>query len=178
MYEKLKKVSLRGLRLLQVLLILIPLVTLFSWLCPENGFSQGVIGGFLGVNPVLQLLWNNKLLGLIGSAISLLPLMLALIWLAKLFRNYANGNIFISANSKIYSRLGYLCIISALILQPISEMIYALAISINYPVGQRFITFGFHTTSLTGIVCGVCLIAIAYVMQIGHAINEEQNLTI
>lgn len=57
-------------------------------------------------------------------------------------------------------------------------MIFSIAVSINYTVGQRFIAFSFSGGNLTAVIGGACLIVIAYVMQIGHEINEERNLTI
>ena len=40
MHEKLKRVSLRVLLLLRILLTIVPVITLLSWLFPENNLSQ------------------------------------------------------------------------------------------------------------------------------------------
>lgn len=182
MHEKLKRVSLRALLLLRILVILIPVITLLSWLFPDNILSKSIlspsIGGFIKADQVNVFMWNNKLIGLVGSFFNLLPFVLSLVWLIKLFKNYALGDIFTVQNAKIYSRLGYVCLFSALLLQPVSQILFSLAVSINYTVGQRFIAFGFGGGNLTAIIGGASLIVIAYVMRIGHEIDEERNLTI
>ena len=182
MNEKLKRVSLRVLLLLRILLILIPVITLLSWLFPDNTLSKCIlgpsIGGFIKADQVNVFMWNNKLIGLVGSFFNLLPFVLSLIWLIKLFKNYALGDIFTVSNAKIYSRLGYVCLFSAFLLQPISQALFSAAVSINYSSGQRFISFSFGGGNLTAIIGGASLIVIAYVMRIGHEIDEERNLTI
>lgn len=182
MYKKLNKISLRVLLLLRVLVILIPVVTLLSWIFSENIFSESILGPSIGelikADQVNIFKLNNKLIGIAGSFFNLLPFVLSLVWLIRLFKNYAIGDIFTVQNAKIYSHLGYVCLLSALVFQPISQALFSLAVSINYAVGQRFIAFGFGGGNLTAIIGGAFLIVIAYVMRIGHEINEERNLTI
>lgn len=182
MYEKLNKVSLRVLLLLRILLILIPVITLLSWIFSDNIWSQSIlgpsIGEFIKADQVNVFRINNKLIGITGSLFNLLPFILSLFGLIQLFKNYAIGDIFTTQNAKIYSRLGYICLLSALLFQPISQALFSAAVSINYTAGHRFIAFSFGGGNLTAIIGGAVLIVIAYVMRIGHEINEERNLTI
>ncbi len=177
MYEKLNKVSLRALLLLRILLILIPVITLLSWIFSDNIWSQS-IGEFIKADQVNVFRINNKLIGITGSFFNLLPFILSLLGLIQLFKNYAIGDIFTTQNAKIYSRLVYICLLSALLFQPISQALFSVAVSINYTAGHRFIAFSFGGGNLTAIIGGAVLIVIAYVMRIGHEINEERNLTI
>lgn len=182
MHEKLKRVSLRVLLLLRVLLIIIPVITVLSWLFPDTTLSQCIlgpsIGGYIKADQVNVFMWNNKLIGLVGSFFNLLPFALSLVCLIKLFKSYALGEIFTIQNARMYSRLGYICLFSGVLLQPISQILFSIAVSINYTAGQRFVSFSFSGGNLTAIIGGASLIVIAYVMQIGHEINEERNLTI
>lgn len=186
MNDKLTKLSNRILVILRIILILIPLTIIFSWLVPTNNFIKNTylgttIGNLIKGDPNIEIakfLWNNKAFGLLGSSVGVLPLLLGMILLLKLFKNYSKGEIFTRYNSKVYSKLGYLCILSSLIFQPLSQALLSVAVSINYMHGKRFIAISFDNTNLTAIVCGLFLIAIAYVMQIGHEINKEQELTI
>lgn len=176
----------RMLLLFRILLIGLPLFTIFSWLFPVNDFSMTMyFGPTIGhsVNGDLKealqkFQWNNQIFGIAGALVSLLPLLIGLYKLIQLFKNYIQGNIFTAANAKIYGVLGYWCLLSALLFQPLSDALYSLAISINYPAGHRYIAFGFGNTNLTAIICGAFLIIVAHVMRIGHKINEEQELTI
>jgi hypothetical protein len=186
MDKKLITLCQRMLLLFRFLLIALPLIVLFSWAFPDNAFSMTMyLGSTIGhsisgdLRTALQKFqWNNKAFGIAGSLVSLLPLLIGLHKLVQLFKNYIQGNIFTAANAKIYGVLGYLCLSSALLFQPFCDMLYSLAISINYPAGHRYIAFGFGNTNLTAIICGAFLIVIAHVMRIGHKINEEQELTI
>lgn len=186
MDNKLTTLCRRMLLLFRFLLIALPLITVFSWAFPDNAFSinayfEPAIGHSItgDLRTVLQRFqWNNKAFGIAGALVSLLPLLIGLYKLTQLFKNYIQGNIFTAANAKIYGILGYLCLLSALLFQPLCDVLYSLAISINYPAGHRYIAFGFRNTNLTTIICGAFLIIIAHVMRIGHKINEEQELTI
>lgn len=176
----------RMLLLFRILLIGLPLFTTFSWIFPINDFSMTMyFGPTIGhsingdLKEALQKFqWNNQAFGIAGALVSLLPLLIGLYKLIQLFKNYIQGNIFTAANAKIYGVLGYWCLLSALLFQPLSDALYSLAISINYPAGHRYIAFGFGNTNLTAIICGAFLIIVAHVMRIGHKINEEQELTI
>ena len=186
MDNKLTILCRRMLLLLRILLIGLPLIMLFSWAFPDNAFSiNAYFGPTIGhsingdLKAALQKFqWNNKAFGIAGALVSLLPLLIGLHKLIQLFKNYIQGNIFTATNAKIYGILGYLCLLSALLFQPLCDVLYSLAISINYPAGHRYIAFGFGNTNLTAIICGAFLIIVAQVMRIGHKINEEQELTI
>ncbi|TXI92414.1 MAG: DUF2975 domain-containing protein [Neisseriales bacterium] len=182
MYAKLATISKRVQLILKIIFILLLFFISYSWLFPQSSFSHAVLGPSLGgyatESQIDQFQLNNQLIGFTGSFLGLLPLFIGLRWLIKLFTNYARGEIFTVINVKSYSRLGYLCLLSALLFQPLSQMILAIAVSINYPKGHRFIAFSFDNTNLTAIIVGICLIVIAYVMQIGHELQEEQKLTV
>lgn len=183
MDKQLKKLSTALLWIIRVLMIILPLMDILVWLFPHNQFSLNAV-----IAPALSdhfndknfasLQINNQLLGMSGSLVALLPLWLGFLWLARLFKNYAQGTIFTLENARIYGKLGWLCIISALIIQPLTDSLYSVAATINNPPGQRIIAFGFTNTNFTAIICGIFLIIVARVMVIGHHISEEQQLTI
>lgn len=179
MDSKLKKLSITMLWIIRLLIVGLPLLYILVWLFPDNSFSMNaVINPSLGNHLPGKLELNNRLLGIIGSLVCSLPLWIGFLWLSRLFSNYAQGIIFTLGNARIYSRLGWLCIISALLVQPLTDSIFSMAATINNPPGQRIIAFGFTNTNSTAIVCGIFLIIVARVMVIGHRINEEQQLTI
>lgn len=183
MDDKLKKLSIVMLWIIRLFMIILPLMDILVWLFPHNQFSLNAViapalSDHIRDKTFASLKFNNQLLGMIGSLVGLLPLWLGFLWLTNLFKNYAMGMIFTLANAKIYGKLGWLSIISALIVQPLTESLFSVTATINNPPGQRIIAFGFSNTNFTAIICGVFLIIVARVMTIGHHINEEQQLTI
>lgn len=182
MYAKLARVSMRVQLILKIVFVIILFLISYGWLFPKSSFSHAILGPSLGgyatESQINQFQLNNQLIGYTGSLVGLLPMFMGLLWLIKLFANYAKGEIFTAGNTRCYSHLGYLCLASALFLQPLSQMILAIAVSINYPKGQHFIAFSFDNTNLTAIIVGICLIVIAHVMQIGHKLQQEHELTV
>ncbi len=176
----------RVILVLKVLIILIPILAILSWIFSKNiEFSNFYLGPTIGnfikgdfAAEISKFKWNNKLIGLAGSGISLLPLILGLGLLIRLFKSYSTGLIFTLENVKIYRKLGYLSILSALLFQPLSQLVLSIAVSINYTAGHRFIAISFDNTNMTALISGIFLTIIAHVMDIGHKINEEQELTI
>ena len=96
----------------------------------------------------------------------------------KLSKRYATGKVFTLDNAKSYSRLGLIYLLSALLLQPLSDMFFSLCVTINNPIGQRMISFGINVNNLTAIFFALVLIVIGQVMKLGHKISEEQELTV
>lgn len=175
MNKKLQVISKIMLVILKLLLVIIPLWAIIAWTFLGTSLSWiflGYVGSIEKFTPL------TRGLGFLSSVTSMLPLLIGLILLLKLFKNYIKQNIFSIENAKIYKKLGYLCLFSALLFQPISQIFYSLSISLNNPVGQRSVSIGFTSANFTAILGGVMLVVIAYVMQIGHDIKEEQQLTI
>lgn len=120
----------------------------------------------------------SRILGFIGMIIALLPLLVGTKIMISLAKNYSNGNVFNLTNAKSYSYLGIIYLLSALLLQPLSQAFFSVSASINNPVGHRVIAFGIDINNLTAIFFAIILIVIGQVMKLGQKIIEEQELTI
>lgn len=183
----------------RILFILLILMAIIPWLFPNSR-----VGGFLlTLTEFPRSVWSNhiphmpseynetivhdfmlhisltsRILGFVGMLVSLLPLLIGTKIMIRLAKNYAIGDVFNRENAKSYSKLGFVYLLSALILQPLSQIFFSLSTSINNPVGQRVIAFSIDVSNLTAIFFAIMLVVIGQVMQFGHNINEERSLTI
>jgi hypothetical protein len=191
--EKLVVTSRTTLRICQILLTILILMAVIPWIIPASTIGDFMLGmysitnyiqhqDFSGVQPFSKAIANfnglSRVLGFIGSVISLLPLLSGTIIMIKLSKKYARGQVFNLENAKSYSKLGIIYLLSSILLQPISEMLFSLCVSINNPVGKRFIAFSFNINNVTAIFFAIMLIVIGQVMKQGQKISEEQELTI
>jgi hypothetical protein len=121
----------------------------------------------------------SQFLGVLGSFISLFPLLMGAVILIKLAKNYIRGEVFNLFNARAYRRLGWLYLLSAVFLQPLAQVCFSLSISfIHEHIGQKFIAISIDANTLTQIFFAMVLIIIGHVMQLAQNMQEEQALTI
>ena len=186
--QKLISTSNKILLISRILLVTLALSTLIPWLIPTSKVGEFLLGMYSvfnfvpktqgGIDVISRFSLLSRGLGFIGSVISTLPLMIGSIIMIRLTRNYTNGEVFSTNNAKSYTKLGITYLLSALVLQPLSQVFFSLAVSINNSVGQRFIEISFDVANLTAIFFAILLIVIGQVMKLGQEINQEQELTI
>ena len=113
---------------------------------------------------------------LAGFAISLLPAGLtifALERLRRLFGCYAQGVIFAAANSR-HLRSFALSVIGLALLQPLTVALLSVALSWGNPPGQRMLTLSFGTPEISMLFVGTVFLVIAWIMELGRELAEEQ----
>ena len=110
-----------------------------------------------------------------GFCVSILPMaadMFIIYFLMRLFLLYAKGQIFDLLNVKYIRNVG----ITMLIWQFINPFYQ---ITLSYIVsGQQVISFNLTNHDLYSIITAIIIILIAWIMQCGHELQEEQELTI
>jgi hypothetical protein len=174
------------LRLSRILLLI---MAVLPWMIPTTK-----IGGFLlsiyGVPAYLPIAhqsfgdsfynfnWLSRSIGIFGSGLCLLPLFFGIVVILNIYKNNSVDKIFSAENASACSQLGILYLLSALLLQPLSQAFFSLSASLDNPVGQHFISFSFEISNLTAIFFSVLLIIMGRIMRIGHQMREEQKLTI
>ncbi len=187
--DRIQKVSSYLLIVFNLLLIALPLFILTLWLLIDYGPIKEAIehGVFFepvhaprGVVNLAMLPWDplTKFIGLMGSLLGALPILLGLIILKSIFRNYRKGEIFNITNARQYKYLGYLFFLDGLITTPLSSMLKVLAVTLTYPTGPRSIVIGFGTPTFESIFCGVLVIVISWVMVEGYKLQEDQKFTV
>jgi hypothetical protein len=189
--NRLQKVSSYLLILFNILLVLTPVSLLFLWSFIDHEPLKGAIEGGLvfeqvpistpqGLVNLATVNWNDftKSIGFLSSLVNELPILLGLLILKNVFRNYQRGDIFNLYNAKQYKNLGYLFFLAAFVTQPLSGMLKVLAITFSNPVGQRTIQISFGTPTFETLFCGVLILVISWVMAEGCKLQEEQKFTI
>lgn len=133
-----------------------------------------------GVINFSQVNWNtlSKTIGFCADVIYLLPFLLGLFVLRKIFKNYQRGKIFTTTNARLYQYLGWFFFFDALFSKPVGGVILTIATTISNPPGHRWLTLNFGTPNLEALFCGAILIIVSWVMLEGSKLNEENTLTI
>jgi len=175
---KIKKISKNFHLMFSVLLVVVPLYYVIYWSF-INYFPETLVTVNLDSNPLIPNPLSIRL-QLIGFLISLLPLsalIYGLINIRKLFSFYQEGVIFSFEHVNIFKRTS-----KALILWVMLSILYESAKSILFsmgnPPGQRTVSIGFSSPEITTLVVAGIVFVIAWVMDEGRIITEEQQLTV
>ncbi|MFH2044194.1 MAG: DUF2975 domain-containing protein [Pseudomonadota bacterium] len=175
---KIKKFSENFHLLISFFLVAIPLYYVVYW-----AFINYLPAKLIAINiPSIPLI-PHKLpikLQLVGFMTSLLPLsalIYGLVNIRKLFSFYKEGIIFSFEHVSFFKKTA-----NALVLWVFSSMIYESAksvlFSVGNPPGSRVIDVNFGTAEITPLLVGGIVFVIAWVMDEGRVLSEENELTI
>ncbi len=186
---RIQKVSTYLLAIFNLLLIILPLFVLILWVFMEYAPIKVAISEGLFFNPVhtpegivnlSTIQWTPlpRFTGLMASLVGLLPILLGLIVLKPVFRNYKTAEIFNAYNARHYKYLGWLFFLDALLTKPLSGMLMVLSVTLSNPPGHRFVQIGFGTPNMEELLCGVLVIVISWVMVEGYKLQEDQKFIV
>lgn len=116
----------------------------------------------------------------LGFLVSMIPggvAMYALYQLRALFGLYAEGIIFTLANVRRYRRMGWAAIAYAAA-SFLSQPLHGLVLSWYNPPGQRLLVLSLNSNVVATIFVGAAVLTIAWVMEEGRRIDEEQALIV
>lgn len=175
---RIKKISENFHLIFSVLLIGIPLYYVVYWTF-LNYFPATLIAVNVGSNSLTP----NHLsfaLRFVGFLISLLPLS-ALIYgvinIRKLFSFYQKGVIFSFEHVKLFKRISK-ALVLWIFLSILYESTKSILFSMGNPPGQRIVSIGFGSSEFMTLVVAGIVFVIAWVMDEGRIITEEQQLTV
>ncbi len=117
---------------------------------------------------------------LAGFLVSMIPSGVAMIGiyvLIRLFRLYENAQIFTPENVRCFRNLGRILMIWAAAGILYDPMI-SLALTLANPPGQRMITVSLGSPDITALLVGGIISLMAWVMEEGRILQDEQNFTI
>lgn len=174
---KIKRYSRRFRRLFQGLFYLVPLLigaywSIFNWLPAD--MKLGLLPG--GV-PVSELPLVSLALGFVVSMVPVGVAMLGINYLARLFALYEEGRIFTGDNVRCLRNLGKTMMAwcaAGILFDPLASM----ALTMHHPPGQRILTIGLGSPDLTTFLVGGMIMVVAWVMDEGRRLQDEQNLTV
>jgi len=179
--NKIKVTSFYMARLLDFLIITLPVYIIFQWIfmdsaylvLPEISTPQGLI---IWDQVVFTL--YSRWFGFFAQLIGFVPFLGILYYLSKVFHQYEIGAIFTMNNAKYYYRIGILLFFDALLAQLISGGLWVAAATISNPVGKRYISISIGTPNFMAVLLGLLVIFISWVMIEGSKIQDEQQLII
>ncbi|MBI5523667.1 MAG: DUF2975 domain-containing protein [Desulfarculus sp.] len=172
--EKIKRASRRlGLVFRWAIPLTPGLVALFWYLVGQNNLIERQLP--VSLDPGLPPLAKVG-----GFAVSMLPgavLMYILYQLGKLFRLYEQGSFFTRANVAIFHRLGWSTVawVAGDFLHTVG---LGIVLTLHRPAGQRLLVVNFTSEQALGVLAGLVLLTISWVMDEARKIEEEQALII
>ncbi len=176
--SKIKTFSRRFHLLLTIMLVAIPFYYFLYWVL-INELPETLIT----VNTPSTPLSPNHLpvkLQVIGLLISLLPLSAltyGLLNIRKLFSFYEKGVIFSYAHVAIFKNTAK-ALVSWVVFSILYESGKSILFSSGNPTGSRIVQVGFGSAEITTLLVGGVVFIIAWVMDVGRSINEENELTV
>ena len=112
-----------------------------------------------------------------GFLIAMLPTAAALYGLfalRRLFRLYAEGQVFSPANTRAFRRFA-LAVFAFALARPIAFTLTVLLLTIDNPPGQRMLSFSLGDGDLLALFLGGLFLVIAWVMDEGRALAEAES---
>ncbi|MBY0280915.1 MAG: DUF2975 domain-containing protein [Alphaproteobacteria bacterium] len=118
-----------------------------------------------------------RFLGWIASLLSLSVLMYLYYTLSQLFSAFSKGYIFTLENISRIKKSSKALIVFML-LTIVTNSLLTLILSMNNPVGERYLGITVGTANLRDLVIALVIMVAAYVMEQGLELEEERQLTI
>ena len=129
------------------------------------------------VPPFNELDNTIKFLAFLVNMIPISIHMLVLFFLALLFMQYEQLQIFSEKSVKTIRKVGYTLLLGQC-LHPIYLGLLSLVLTISNPPGHRTITVGLGNDQLTLVVVALIIILISWIMEEGRKMHEEQEATV
>ena len=174
--QRITKASRRLVRVCTGLIYFLPVVCAAFWAFFNELYdSTSMIPLPVPVSHVLPGL--TRLLAFLVELIPLTALIYGLLRLRDLFRYYEKGMIFTANNVACYRSLGK-ALIAWVICDVVKNSLLSIVLTLDNPPGQRVITLGLYSADFTAVFVGIVILTIAWVMDEGRRIQEDQALII
>ena len=174
--ERIQRASGKLCRVLLVLIYAMPLVNALVWVF-INDFPEAMHRNMLPYFVAVPLPVSARVM---GFAVSMIPTgiaMLGAFHLMRLFRLYQQGSIFRPSNVRCFKSLSRVLIwwFAAGIVQ---RTLMGIVLTLHHPPGQRILTISLGSPDLTALLLGIILAIIAWVMEEGRKLQEDQDYTV
>ncbi len=172
--SRIQRVSGRFRLLLTVLIVLIPVLTLISWMSFNSlpaGFKSGLPVKVTSDLPLFKLI--------LGFLISLIPISATLygaIHLKRLFSLYEKGIVFAEENVRCFRHIGYALLFSVPA-NIVDIMLISLMLNYEKPFGSR-VYLQFSSTDMVFLMMGAVILMISRVMKEAVILEDEHAHTV
>lgn len=159
-----------------VLIGLVPVIDGAVWLSMNilpRGFHDTMLPGYVS----LPLPLSARLLAFVVTMIPAGVAMAGIYYLMRLFQLYEQGDIFKPTNVRCFRKLSRVLLLwfaAGIVHRPL----LSIALTLHNPPGHRMLTIGFGSPDVTALLLGLILAVIAWVMEEGRKLQEEQDLTV
>ncbi|HEY9161161.1 MAG TPA: DUF2975 domain-containing protein [Desulfomonilia bacterium] len=174
--ERVQTLSKRLRVIFTVVLVLIPVIQILFWVF-FNQLPKDMIPNDLPVAVQQNLPLSARLTALAASFITSGVAMACVYFLIRLFSLYEKAEIFTEGSVKCLRSLGRLILwlfAAGIVQQPLMSM----ALTLHNPPGQRIIRLGLSSDDIKILLIGIVVVLIAWVMDEGRVLYEEQQLTV
>jgi len=180
--ERIAKVSKAFTVLFSLVLVILPVLNILIWVFFNQAYSLISQGTVAGVNlaklpvPLPLPAWNRAL----GLCVCLVPLavqMVMVFYLRRLFSLYAKGLVFTGQNVLCIRRTG-VALLAGQVVAPVVQALMTAVLTLTNPPGHRMVQIGLSSADLTAVAVGFMLIVVAWIMDEGRKLQEEQALVI
>lgn len=151
------------------LLILLPVLSLLVWV--KLDWFHDFFKDLYDVTTFDQ---TTRLYGFLFSLLPLTIWAYGLMNLRHLFRNYAEGRVFLPRNAIYIRKFAWVSIIGGG-LAPVFGGIYSVILSMNHGDGERFLSVGLGTTEIHTILLGLIFVVISHVMEAAQDLSAENK---
>lgn len=127
----------------------------------------------LGVRPI-TVRFDTRLVGGLISLLGAIPVLFALVELAKLFAAFARGSVFEAANARRIGRIGWALIVKAAV-SPFLQILTTYNLTRSNPPDLRMIGFELELGQLLTLLAGIALIAFARIMREAVQLSTENS---
>jgi hypothetical protein len=174
--ERIRWTSHRLRRILLVLALAMPVVNAVAWIY-INDIPEIMHRNMLPYFAIVPLPASARLMGFLVTMLPTAVAMSGAYYLMQLFHLYEQGQIFRPSNVQCFKRLSRVLIwwFAAGI---IHRSLLSVALTLHHPPGHRIITLGIGSPDLTALLLGAILAVIAWVMEEGCKLQEDQDFTV
>jgi hypothetical protein len=174
--ERIQRASRRLRSLLLTIVCMLPVINALVWMF-INRFPEIVFRKMLPYFVTVPLPASARLMGFI---VTMMPTGIAMIGgfhLMRLFRLYEQGQIFRDSNVRCFKNFSRV-LIWWFSVGIVHKSLLSIALTLHNPPGQRMLTVELGSPDLTALLLGAILAVIAWVMEEGRKLQEDQDFTV